>query len=247
MSTIIVTGAGRGIGAATARLAAARGHAVLVNYEANAEAADATVRAITEAGGRAVAVRANVAEEGAAKALFDAAEAAFGPVTGLVNSAGIVGPFGRLEDLDAASVRRLMEVNITGTILCCQEAVRRMSTRHGGRGGAIVNLSSIASVLGSPGEFVAYAASKGAIDSLTIGLAREVSNEGLRVNAIRPGLIDTDMQKLADGRNRLDLYAASLPMGRAGTAEEVAEAALWLLSDAASYVNGTLLNVTGGR
>ncbi|HEY0837922.1 MAG TPA: SDR family oxidoreductase [Azospirillum sp.] len=247
MSTLIVTGGSRGIGAAVARLAARRGWAVAVNYASNAGAADAVVQAIRAAGGRAEAFRGDVADEADVRALFDGAEAALGPIGGLVNNAGIVGPYGRLDAAPVDAVRRTLDINILGSILCCQEAVRRMSTAHGGKGGAIVNLGSIAADLGSPTEFVAYAAAKGAIDSLTIGLAREVAKEGIRVNVVRPGLIDTEIQIVPGVGNRLDKFASAMPMGRAGTTDEVAETILWLLSDAASYVTGAQLNVSGGR
>lgn len=245
--TILVTGGGRGIGAAVARLAAQRGHPVAVNYERDAEAAGAVVEAIRAGGGRAVSIRADVASEAAVSAMFDEAEAALGPISGLVASAGIIGPYGRLDEAPADGLARLIEVNVLGAVLCCREAVRRLSTRHGGTGGSIVVLSSAAARLGSPNEFVAYAASKGAIDSLALGLAREVAAEGIRVNAVRPGLIDTDIQVIPGRGNRLDTLSASPPIGRPGSPEEVAEAVLWLLSDAASYVTGAILDVTGGR
>ncbi|WP_431859011.1 SDR family oxidoreductase [Azospirillum sp.] len=246
MATLIVTGGSRGIGAAVARLGAQRGYAVAVNYASNAAAAEATVRAIRDAGGVAEAFSGDVADEADVRALFAAAER-LGPLATLVNSAGIVGPYGRLDEADVAGLRRTVDINVMGTILCCREAVKRLSTRHGGPGGTIVNLGSMAAELGSPGEFVAYAASKGAIDSLTIGLAREVAKEGIRVNAVRPGLIDTDIQVIPGVGSRLDKFATSPPIGRPGTAEETAEAILWLLSDAASYVTGAVLNVSGGR
>ncbi|HYG85915.1 MAG TPA: SDR family oxidoreductase [Azospirillum sp.] len=246
MSTLIVTGGSRGIGAAVARLGAQRGYAVAVNYAANEAAAQATVRAIREAGGTAEAFRGDVANEDDVRALFDAAER-LGPLAALVNNAGIIGPYGRLDEVDADGLRRTLDINVWGSILCCREAVRRLSTRYGGPGGAIVNLSSVAADLGSPNEFVTYAASKGAIDSLTIGLAREVAREGIRINAVRPGLIDTDMQVIPGVGNRLDKFAGSSPIGRPGTVDEAAEAVLWLLSDAASYVTGALLDVSGGR
>lgn len=246
MATLIVTGGSRGIGAAVARLGARRGYAVALNYVSNAAAAEATVHAIREAGGTAEAFQGDVADEGDVHALFAAAER-LGPLAALVNSAGIVGPYGRLDEADVAGLRRTLDINVMGTILCCREAVKRLSTRHGGPGGAIVNLGSMAAELGSPGEFVTYAASKGAIDSLTIGLAREMAKEGVRVNAVRPGLIDTDIQVIPGVGSRLDKFAPSPPIGRPGTAEETAEAILWLLSDAASYVTGAVLNVSGGR
>lgn len=246
MPTLIVTGGSRGIGAAVARLGAQRGYAVAVNYTSNEAAAQATVRAIRDAGGTAEAFRGDVSREEDVRALFDAA-GRLGPLAALVNSAGIIGPYGRLDEADADGLRRVLDINVTGTILCCREAVRRLSTRHGGPGGAIVNLSSIAADLGSPGEMVAYAASKGAIDSLTIGLGREVAKEGVRVNAVRPGLIDTEIQIIPGVGNRLDKFATASPIGRPGTAEEAAQTVLWLLSDAASYVTGALLDVSGGR
>ncbi|MBP2312296.1 SDR family oxidoreductase [Azospirillum soli] len=247
MKSLIVTGGSRGIGAAVARMAAQRGYAVTLSYVGNADAAEATLSAIREAGGQAQAVRGDVAREEDIAALFDAAESRFGPTAGLVNNAGIVGPYGRLDEAPTDAIRRMLDINVTGAILCAREAARRMSTRHGGQGGAIVNLGSIAGVLGAPNEYVAYAASKGAIDSLTIGLSREVAKEGIRVNCVRPGLIDTDIQVIPGVGNRLEMPALTPPMGRPGTADEVAESVLWLLSDAASYVTGAVLNVSGGR
>jgi NAD(P)-dependent dehydrogenase (short-subunit alcohol dehydrogenase family) len=247
MSTLIVTGGSRGIGAAVSRMAAQRGWAVAVNYASNAGAADAVVQAIRAAGGRAEAFQGDVANEADVRTLFENAEAALGPIGGLVNNAGIVGPYGRLDAVPLDGIRRTLDINILGSILCSREAVRRMSTAHGGKGGVIVNLGSIAADLGSPNEFVAYAAAKGAIDSLTIGLAREVAKEGIRVNVVRPGLIDTEIQIVPGVGNRLDKFASAMPMGRAGTADEVAETILWLLSDAASYVTGAQFNVSGGR
>ncbi|HEV7369157.1 SDR family oxidoreductase [Arenibaculum sp.] len=245
--TVIVTGGGRGIGAAAARLAAGRGHPVAVNYQGNAEAAEAVAAGIRAEGGHAVAIRADVSRQDEVAALFDRAVAELGPLSGLVNSAGVVGPYGRLDEVPAEELARVVEVNLMGTLLCCREAVRRLSTRHGGPGGAIVNLSSRASVLGSPNEFVTYAASKGAVDSLTLGLAREVASEGVRINAVRPGLIDTDIQEIPGFGNRLDTLRAAPPIGRPGTAEEVARTVVWLLSEEASYVTGALLDVSGGR
>jgi NAD(P)-dependent dehydrogenase (short-subunit alcohol dehydrogenase family) len=245
--TLIVTGGGRGIGAAVARLAAGQGHPVAVNYRSNADAAEAVVAGIRDAGGRAVAIRADVSRRDEVADLFERAVAELGPLGGLVNSAGIVGPFGRLDEAPVEDLARVIDINLTGTLLCCREAVRRLSTRYGGPGGAIVNLSSRASILGSPNEFVTYAASKGAVDSLTIGLAREVAREGVRVNAVRPGLIDTDIQEIPGVGNRLDALRGSPPIGRPGTAEEVARAVVWLLSGEAAYVTGALLDVSGGR
>jgi len=247
MKSLIVTGGSRGIGAAVARMAAQRGYAVTFSYVGNAEAADATLAAIRDTGGQAQAVQGDVAREEDIVALFDAAESRFGPTAGLVNNAGIVGPYGRLDEVSTEGIRRTLDIDVLGAILCAREAVRRMSTRHGGQGGAIVNVGSMAAVLGSPNEFVTYAAAKGAVDSLTVGLAREVAQEGIRINCVRPGLIDTDIQVIPGVGNRLDKFASSSPIGRAGTADEVAESVLWLLSDAASYVTGAILNVSGGR
>lgn len=247
MKSLIITGGSRGIGAAVARLAAQRGYAVTFSYVGNADAAEATLSAIREAGGQAQAVQGDVAREEDVRALFDAAEARFGRTAGLVNNAGIVGPYGRLDEAPTEGIRRTLDIDVLGAILCAREAVKRMSTRHGGSGGGIVNVGSMAAVLGSPNEFVTYAAAKGAVDSLTIGLSREVAKEGIRVNCVRPGLIDTEIQVIPGHGSRLDTLASSPPVGRPGTADEVAESVLWLLSDAASYVTGAILNVSGGR
>jgi NAD(P)-dependent dehydrogenase (short-subunit alcohol dehydrogenase family) len=240
---VIVTGGSRGLGAATCRKLAAIGYPVIVNYASNAVAANDVVREILAAGGRAEAIAGDVAREADVTRLFDAAEAALGPVGGLVNNAGIVGANSRLADLDPAALRRTFDINVIGTVLCAREAVRRLSTARGGAGGAIVNLSSVAARLGGPGEFVHYAASKGAIDSFTVGLAREVAGEGIRVNAVAPGLIETEMNP----PERLARVGPTIPIRRAGQPEEVAEAVAWLLSSAASYVTGTILTVSGGR
>lgn len=245
--TLVVTGGSRGIGAATARLAAARGYDVCVNYRSNRKAADAVVEAIERQGRRALAVGGNVAEEADVVRLFDEAEKTLGPLAGLVNNAGIVGPASRVADVSLARLREVFDINILGAFLCAREAVRRMSTARGGKGGAIVNLSSMASFLGGPGEFVHYAVSKGAIETFTIGLSREVAREGIRVNAVAPGLIDTEIHASAGLPERVKRLAPTVPMGRDGKAEEVAEAILWLLSDAASYVTGTSIRVSGGR
>ncbi|HYE86856.1 MAG TPA: SDR family oxidoreductase [Vicinamibacterales bacterium] len=243
----IVTGGSRGIGAATAMLAASRGYAVCVNYLRNATAADAVVAAIQQAGGRAIAVQADVAVEADVMRLFEACDAGLGPLTALVNNAGILETQRRVEAMDAARLHRIFAANVTGAFLCAREAVKRMSTRHGGSGGAIVNLSSRASVLGSPNEYVDYAASKAAVDTLTIGLAQEVAQEGIRVNAVRAGIIDTDIHASGGEPGRVDRLKASVPMRRGGTAEEVAKAVLWLLSDEASFTTGAFLDVSGGR
>jgi len=243
---LLVTGGGRGIGAATARLAAQRGYAVAVNYLRNATAAEGVVREITQAGGRARAIAGDVASEADVLRMFEAT-AALGPVTGLVNNAGILERQCRVDEMDADRFTRVFATNITGAFLCAREAVRRMSTRHGGRGGAIVNVSSMAATLGSPGEYVDYAASKGAIDSMTIGLAREVAQEGIRVNAVRPGVIYTDIHASGGEAGRVDRVKAAVPMRRGGEPDEVARAILWLLSDEASYSTGTFIDVSGGR
>lgn len=244
---LIVTGASRGIGAATGRAAAARGYRVCINYLGRADAARSLVAGIESAGGRAIAVQADTADEAEVLRLFETVDSELGPVDALVNNAGITGPVGRVEDVSLATLRRVLDVNVIGCILCAREAVRRMSTKRGGRGGAIVNLSSVAATLGSPNEFVHYAASKGAIDSFTVGLAREVAGEGIRVNAVGPGLIETDIHASAGAPDRIERVAPTVPLGRAGSPAEVTEAILWLLSDAASYITGTVVRVSGGR
>lgn len=244
---LLITGASRGIGAATARLAAREGWAVAVNYAAQREAADAVVRDIEATGGRALALQADVRDEAAVLRMFEAIDAQLGRLGGLVNNAGVVDVSARLDAMDLARWRRMFDVNVIGSLLCAREAVRRMSTRHGGTGGAIVNVSSAASRLGSPGQYVDYAAAKGAIDSFTIGLAREVAAEGIRVNAVRPGLIDTEIHASGGLPDRVRDLAHLVPMQRGGSAEEVAQAIVWLLSDAASYTTMSLLDVSGGR
>ncbi|WP_199225595.1 SDR family oxidoreductase [Sediminicurvatus halobius] len=244
---VIVTGGSRGIGAATARLAARRGYAVCINYHRNREAAEGVVDEITANGGQARAFAADVASEADVQALFEQAEEALGPVAALVNNAGVLEQQCRVENIDAARLTRILATNVTGAFLCCREAVRRMSTRHGGQGGAIVNVSSAASRLGAAGEYVDYAASKGAMDTLTIGLSREVAGEGIRVNAVRPAFIYTDMHADGGEPRRVDRLKASLPMQRGGQPEEVANAILWLLSDEASYATGSFIELAGGR
>jgi NAD(P)-dependent dehydrogenase (short-subunit alcohol dehydrogenase family) len=244
---ILITGGSRGIGAATAQLAAARGYAVGINYLHDRTAADALKAQIERDGGQAIVVAGDVAVETAVLRLFDTVERAFGPLTALVNNAGILEQQMRLDEMDAARLSRVFATNVTGSFLCAREAVRRMSTRHGGTGGAIVNLSSAAARLGSPGEYVDYAASKGAIETLTIGLAKEVAAEGIRVNAVRPGVIYTEMHASGGEPGRVDRLKSAVPMQRGGTPQEVAQAILWLLSDEASYSTGTFIDVTGGR
>jgi NAD(P)-dependent dehydrogenase (short-subunit alcohol dehydrogenase family) len=244
---LVITGASRGIGAATASLAAEHGYAVCVGYRRNQRAAEDVVRAIESKRGRAIAVAADVSVEGDVVRLFETSDRELGPLDGLVNNAAILEAQTRVESLDAARVTRVLATNVVGSFLCAREAVRRLSTKLGGRGGAIVNLSSAAARLGSPGEYVDYAASKGAVDTLTIGLAREVAEEGIRVNAVRPGVIYTEMHASGGEPNRVDRVKEGVPMKRGGRPEEVAEAILWLLSERASYVTGTILDVAGGR
>ena len=246
MSVAIITGGSRGIGAETARLAARAGYAVCVNYRSNQAAADAVVGEIEDGGGRAVAVAADVASETEVVRMFRTVDEEPGTVTALVNNAGILETQMRLEDMDAARLRRIFATNVTGCFLCAREAVRRMSTKNGGAGGAIVNVSSAAARLGSPGEYVDYAASKGALDTMTLGLSREVAAEGIRVNAVRPGFIYTDIHASGEP-GRVDRLKDSIPMRRGGQAIEVARAILWLLSDESSYATGTFLDVTGGK
>ena len=244
---LMVTGGGRGIGAATARLAARRGYAVCVNYVRDRAAAEAVVQDIRAGGGQAVAARGDVAVEADVVQLFQACDRALGPLTALVNNAGIVERQSRVEAMDAARLQRMFATNVVGAFLCAREAIRRMSTRHGGRGGAIVNISSGAARLGSPGEYVDYAASKGAIDTMTLGLAKELAPEGIRVNCVRPGFVHTDIHASGGEPNRIERLRDGIPMKRGGDPEEVARAVLWLLSDEASYSTGAILDVTGGR
>jgi NAD(P)-dependent dehydrogenase (short-subunit alcohol dehydrogenase family) len=244
---VLVTGGSRGIGAATARLAAERGYAVCVNYRAKRDAAAAVVAEIRAAGGRAIAVPADVASEAEVVRLFQTVDAELGAVTALVNNAGILERQARVEQIDAARIDRIFATNVRGAFLCAREAVRRMSTARGGAGGAIVNVSSRAAQLGAPGEYVDYAASKAALDALTIGLGREVAGEGIRVNAVRAGIIYTDIHAAGGEPGRVDRLAPTLPMKRGGDPMEVARAILWLLSDEASYSTGTFVDVAGGR
>jgi NAD(P)-dependent dehydrogenase (short-subunit alcohol dehydrogenase family) len=243
---VIVTGGSRGIGRATALAAAARGFRVVVGYATNKTAAEEVLAKIEASNGKAMAVRCDVGSEKDILALFEAADA-FGTLGALVNNAGIVGTTSRVDEMSAERIQRMMQINVTGSILCAREAVRRMSTRHGGKGGVIVNLSSVAAKLGSPNTYVDYAASKGAIDSFTIGLGYEVASEGIRVAAIRPGLIDTDIHASGGEPDRAHRLSHMVPMKRVGTADEIANAIVWLMSDQASYVTSAILDVSGGR
>jgi len=244
---LLVTGASRGIGAETARLAATRGYSVCVNYLRNGDAASAVVSGINAAGGRAVAVQGDVALEADVVRLFEACDRELGPLDALVNNAGILERQMRVETMTAARLQRIFATNVTGSIICAREAIRRMSTRHGGRGGVIVNVSSGAARMGSPGEYMDYAASKGAIDTFTVGLAQEVAEEGIRVNAVRPGFIYTDIHASGGEPDRIERVKVRVPMKRGGTVGEVAHAILWLLSDEASFTSGALLDVAGGK
>lgn len=244
---LLVTGGGRGIGAAVCRLGAAAGYRVAINYASNQNAANALVAEITASGGEALAIKGDVGSEVDIVAMFEAVDRVYGRLDALVNNAGIVDAKARVDEMSAARLERMMRINVVGSILCAREAVRRMSTLRGGKGGAIVNISSAAAVLGAPGFYVDYAASKGAIDTFTVGLAREVVEEGVRVNAVRPGIIDTEIHASGGQPDRVAQIKDALPMKRAGTADEVAGAVLYFLSDAASYTTGAILSVSGGR
>ena len=244
---VLITGASRGIGAATALLAARRGYSVAVNYTANSLAADAVVREIRADGGIAIALQADVGVEADILRLFNQVDAKLGRLSALVNNAGVVDVAARVDEMSAARLLRMFNINLVGSFLCAREAVKRMSTRHGGAGGSIVNLSSAAARLGGGGQYVDYAASKGAIDTFTIGLAKEVAQEGIRVNAVRPGIIDTDIHASGGQPDRASQLAPLVPMQRAGSAHEVAKAILWLMTDDSSYTTGSLVDVAGGR
>jgi NAD(P)-dependent dehydrogenase (short-subunit alcohol dehydrogenase family) len=244
---LLVTGGSRGIGAATALLAAQNGWSVAVNYTANSLAADEVVRQIRASGGQAMSVQADVADEAQVLRMFEHIDAKFGHLTGLVNNAGVVDVTARVDEMSVARWKRMFDINVIGSLICAREAVRRMSTRHGGEGGSIVNVSSAASRLGSPGQYVDYAAAKGAIDAFTIGLAKEVAAEGIRVNAVRPGLIETDIHASGGLPNRVKELQHLVPAQRGGTAEEVAQGIVWLLSDSASYTTMSFLDISGGR
>ena len=244
---VLITGGSRGIGAATALLAAQRGYAVAVNYATNSLAADEVVRAIRADGGTAITVQADVGVEAQVLAMFDKVDAKLGRLTAFVNNAGVVDVASRVDAMSVARLQRMFNTNILGSFVCAREAVKRMSTRYGGAGGSIVNVSSAAARVGSPGQYVDYAASKGAIDTFTLGLAKEVALEGIRVNAVRPGIIDTDIHASGGQPDRARQVAPQVPMQRPGTALEVAQAILWLMGNDASYTTGTLLDVAGGR
>ena len=244
---LLVTGGSRGIGAATALLAAQQGWSVAVNYTANSLAADEVVRQIRASGGHAISIQADVADEAQVLRMFEHIDAKMGRLQGLVNNAGVVDMTARVDEMSVARWKRMFDINVIGSLICAREAVRRMSTRHGGEGGSIVNVSSAAARLGAPGQYVDYAATKGAIDAFTIGLAKEVAAEGIRVNAVRPGLIETDIHASGGLPNRVKDLQHLVPAQRGGSAEEVAEAIVWLLSDSASYTTMSFLDVSGGR
>jgi len=244
---MLITGASRGIGAATARLAARQGYAICLNYHHREDAANQVLKQVRALGISAITVKADVADENQVVNMFDVIDHEFGRLDVLINNAGMLEQQMRLEQMDAARWLRVLSANVIGSFLCAREAIKRMSTRHGGEGGSIINLSSIAARLGAPGEYIDYAAAKGAIDSMTLGLAKEVASEGIRVNAVRPGVIYTDIHASGGEPDRIERVKASVPMGRGGKAEEIAEAILWLASEQASYTTGALLDVSGGR
>ena len=244
---VLITGGSRGIGAATALQAARAGYAVAVNYSTNALAAETVVRQIRDSGGSAITVQADVADESQVLAMFEQVDAQLGRLSALVNNAGVVDQRSRVDGMSVARLKRMFDINVIGTMVCTREAVKRMSTRYGGTGGAIVNVSSAAARLGAPGQYVDYAASKGAIDTFTIGLAKDVALEGFRVNAVRPGIIDTDIHASGGLPDRARDLAPQVPMQRAGPADEVARAIVWLLSEDSSYTTGAMLDVAGGR
>jgi NAD(P)-dependent dehydrogenase (short-subunit alcohol dehydrogenase family) len=243
---VLITGGSRGIGAATARLAARQGYDVAINYVGNEKAANEVVADVEKSNARGIAIKGDMASETDILRMFDAVDK-FGKLTHVVNNAGIIGNSSKFADAPADMMRRVVDVNVTGAMIVAREAVRRLSTARGGKGGAIVNLGSMASFLGAPGEFVWYAASKGAVDTLTIGLSKEVAGEGIRVNAVAPGLIDTEIHASGGQPDRIAKMQSSVPMGRAGKAEEIADAILYLLSEQASYVTGTIMRISGGR
>ena len=246
-TTVLVTGGSRGIGAAAAWQLAQQGQAVAINYTRDAAAAESLVARIRAAGGQALAVQADVAEAAQVAAMFQRIDRELPRLAGLVNNAGVVDQPARVDEMDAARLQRMFAINVFGSFHCAREAVRRLSTRHGGQGGSIVNLSSAAARLGAPGQYVDYAAAKGAIDTFTVGLAKEVATEGIRVNAVRPGIIETEIHASGGIPDRVKQMAPLVPMQRAGSADEVAQAIVWLLSDAASYTTGAILDVSGGR
>ncbi|MFM2274859.1 MAG: hypothetical protein RL211_731 [Pseudomonadota bacterium] len=244
---VLITGGSRGIGAATALLAARKGYAVAVNYTTNSLAADEVVRQIRASGGTAITVQADVGVQAQVMAMFEKVDAKLGPINALVNNAGVVDVACRVDEMSVPRLRRMFDINVLGSFVCAREAVKRMSTRHGGTGGSIVNVSSVAARLGGPGQYVDYAASKGAIDTFTVGLAKEVALEGIRVNAVRPGIIDTDIHASGGQPDRANQMAPQVPVQRPGTALEVAQAIVWLMSDDASYTTGSMVDVAGGR